>query len=68
MTSHIAKVIMEDFDIERAKTDFMYFATHCLIDATTGKQFQWTPAQIEQLQKIARFKGRKLVFVRHRKE
>ena len=68
MTSHIAKVIMEDFDIERAKADFVYFATHCLIDATTGKQFQWTPAQIEQLQKIARFKDRELVSVRHRKE
>ena len=68
MTSHIAKVIMEDFDIERAKADFVYFATHCLIDATTGKQFQWTPAQIEQLQKLAGLKGRKLVSVKHRKE
>ena len=59
---------MEDFDIERAKADFVNFATHCLIDATTGKQFQWTPAQIEQLQKLAGLKGRKLVSVKHRKE
>lgn len=55
MTSHIEKVIINDFDKERAKTDFVYFATHCLIDATNGKPFQWTPAQIEQLQKLNRY-------------
>lgn len=68
MTAHIEKVIINDFDKERAKKDFVYFATHFLIDATTGKRFQWTPAQIEQLQKLAEFKGKTFVFVRHRKE
>lgn len=68
MTSHIAKVIIDDFDKERAKTDFVYFATHCLIDATTGRQFQWTSAQLEQLQKLAELNNSKVVFLKHRKE
>lgn len=53
MKTHIEKVIIDDFDKEKAKTDFVYFATHCLIDARTGKPFQWSRAQIEQLKKIA---------------
>ena len=42
----------EQIDYERCKTDFVYFATHCLIDARTGKLFKWSSAQIELMRRL----------------
>lgn len=39
-------------DKKKAKVDFIYFATHCLIDARTGKPFKWSPAQIELIKRF----------------
>ena len=52
MKVHIEKMVVEDIDKERAKNDFVYFATHCLIDGRTGKPFEWSYAQIEQMRRF----------------
>lgn len=52
MKHHIKKAVVEDIDKERAKVDFVYFATHCLIDAKTGKPFEWSSAQIELMRRL----------------
>lgn len=51
--------MIEDFDKERAKIDFVYFATHCLIDARTGKPFEWNPAQIELMRRVTEYEQKK---------
>lgn len=53
------KAMVEDFDKERAKIDFVYFATHCLIDARTDKPFEWSSAQIELTRRITEYKQKK---------
>lgn len=60
MKVHIEKVVIEDFDKEKAKTDFEYFATHCLIDARTGKPLQWNSTQLELMKKFINLKNRKV--------
>ena len=42
----------EQIDYERCKTDFVYFATHCLIDGRTGIIFKWSFAQIELMRRL----------------
>jgi len=39
-------------DYKRALNDFVYFATHCIIDGRTGKPFKWTKVQFRQLLKL----------------
>lgn len=56
MKVHIEKVVVEDIDKERAKNDFVYFATHCLIDVRTGKPFEWNSAQIELMKRVIEYK------------
>jgi len=36
-------------DYKRVKNDFVYFATHCIVDAKTGKPFKWSSLQLKQL-------------------
>jgi len=52
MKTHIKKSVVEGIDKERAKVDFVYFATHCLIDGRTGKLFEWSSAQIELMRRL----------------
>ena len=44
-------------DCERAKTDFVFWATHYIIDGKTGKQIQWTRTQIKFLNKLVELKN-----------
>lgn len=59
MKASIKKVMVEDIDKERAKIDFVYYATHCLIDAKTGKPFVWSSAQINLMRRITEYKQKK---------
>lgn len=52
MKPYIKKAVVEGIDKERAKVDFVYFATHCLMDGKTGKPFQWSSAQIELMRRF----------------
>ena len=49
-------ILIDDFNEELAKNDFVYFATHCLIDARTGKPIQWSSAQIELMKRLVEYR------------
>lgn len=61
MNTCIKKATVEDIDKERAKVDFVYFATHCLIDAKTGKLFKWSSTQIKLMKKLVQNKERRII-------